>query len=664
MLACGISLIVPTLRAAIWLSKEKTWPDILLIALVLGFSSQGVLGLIWNHFLRAGIYLEMTTYFLCWLVITVIISYCRPKPLLSRNPSIVREDYYLIVFLILAIAVRSIHPIQHMALGQSDAYSHLQFLRNVVDTGYVHNVMYPPGYHWILSLPTAAFHLDPYLVARYGGAFFGAGLVLAVYVFVKSVAEQPAPIFSAFLVSCFPGLILLQKTGVGIFANQLGLFFIPAVFYFYIMTQERKLRESPIAHALLMLSLMGLSVSVPMMLIQVLLILFIVRMSLFLRKREKWLSQIGVLTCLVLPAAILLTLHLIHAGSVHQQKTIELITSGATMNPVPDLSATSSGTVSYRSTDIAGFLKSVSNHAVINLASDFLSGKRWGLGHAAANSIGFIILVISGIGMWCGFVGKRERWVVLGFWGIIASAQTLTGVFQFSGYQREGWSLLIVIACLSGIISGAIYRWGRKGITFKVAVFTAILLSVLGSFLYPPVHELRASCAEDEIIHVVRDISKSYTEPGYLSITERPIISDQTITAVLSSRLPLTVVSRKITGWHESNQGELIPAVIHPQKKLQVITVSSEVRDGFLKKNRQYLVLMDKKTAGCFKNSVAFSMITPGPVQAYVDSREPLYKINVSLESYLNSLNPDDWQIQKSAIGKNLIVISVTPMMI
>ena len=150
------------------------------------------------------------------------------------------EGYFLIGSIILAVAVRSIDPIQHMALGQSDAYSHLQFLRNVMDTGFVHNVMYPPGYHWILSLPTAAFHLDPYLVARYGGAFFGAGLVLAVYVFVKSVASQPAPIFSAFFVSCFPGLYLLQKTGVGAFANQLGLFFIPVVFYFYIMTEEQK----------------------------------------------------------------------------------------------------------------------------------------------------------------------------------------------------------------------------------------------------------------------------------------------------------------------------------------------------------------------------------------------------------------------------------------
>lgn len=662
ILACGLSLIVPPLRTALWLSKEKSWPDILLIALVLGLASQGVLGFIWNHFLRAGIYLEITIYLFWWLIITVIVSFFQRRQSLSSNLLMVKEDYCLIGLIILAVAVRSIHPLQHMALGQSDAYSHLQFLRNVVDTGFVHNVMYPPGYHWILSLPTAAFHLDPYLVARYGGAFFGAGLVLAVYVLVKSIAIQPAPIFSAFLVSCFPGLNLLLKTGVGTFANQLGLFFIPAIFYFYIITEEKKFRESPMAYALLALSLMGLSISVPMMLIHVLLILFIVRMSVFIINREKWLSQTGVLVCLVMPAIILLSLHLIHVGPVYQQKTIELITAGTSMNSSLSLSAKSMDTVPFYLADFAGFLKSISNHPVISLAFDFFSRKRWGIGHVAANSIGCMILIIFGISLWYGFIGKRMGWVMLGFWGIVASVQTLTGILQFSGYQREGWSLLIVVACLSGIVGGAIYRWGRKWVVFKAVVFTTILLSILGSFLYPPVHELRASCAEDEIIRVVRDISQRYTETGYLSIMGKPVISDQAFTAVLSSHLPLTIVTRKITGWHDSNQGELVPTVIHSQKILQVITVSSEVTKNFLKTNRQYLVLMDKKTEGCFKDNVAFSMITPRQVKTYVDDRESHYKINESLETYLNSLNPDDWQILKSVISRNLIAISVVPL--
>ena len=665
ILAFGLSLIVPTLRAAVWLNKEKSWPNILLIALVLGMASQGVLGFIWNHFLRAGISIEITIYLFCWLMITVILSFFQKRSSSSSNPLMAEEGYFLIGSIILAVAVRSIDPIQHMALGQSDAYSHLQFLRNVVDTGFVHNVMYPPGYHWILSLPTAAFHLDPYLVARYGGAFFGAGLVLAVYVFVKSVARRPAPIFCAFLVSCFPGLYLLQKTGVGTFANQLGLFFIPVVFYFYIMTEEQSFRESPMAYTLLSLSLMGLSVSVPMMLIHVLLILFIVRMSVFIINRKKWLSQTGALVCLVTPAILLLSLHLIHVGPVHQQKTLELITAGTSTNSGLPLSAVPTDMVPFHAEDFTGYLKSLSSHPVTSLVVDFLSSKRWGIGHVAANSIGIVILVIFGICMWCGLIGKRIGWIMLGFWGIIASVQTLTGFLQFSGYQREGWSLLIAVACLAGIIGGAIYRWGRKWVVFKGVVFTAILLSILGSFLYPPAHELRASCAEDEIIRAVRDISRRYTETGYFSIAERPLRSDQAFASVLSSPLPLTIVTRKITGWKDSHQGELVPAVIHPERKLQVMTVSSESQKGFvLKTNRQYLVLIDKKTEGCFRNKVAFSMITPRQVKTYIDDRESYFTVNESLERYLDSLNPDVWKILKSVISQNLTAISIIPVMI
>lgn len=661
--ACGLSLIVPTLRTALWLSENKSWPNIFLLALVLGLSTQGVLGFVWNDFLRTGITLEITIYFLGWLIATVIVSLSQRRPPLSRKFEINREDFFLIGLLVLAIAVRSIHPLQHMALGQSDAYSHLHFLRDVVDRGFVHNVMYSPGYHWILALPTAAFHLDPYLVARYGGAFFGAGLVLAVYVMVKSVAGNPAAILSAFLVSCFPGLYLLLKTGVGAFANQLGLFFIPVVFYFYITTEENKFRESPKAYSLLVLSLMGLSISVPMMLIHVLLILCIIRMLLFIIRRDKWLRQTGILALSILPALILLSLHLLHAGPVHQQKTIEVITAGASINSVPSApSETSEGISQSPLPYPERHLKTVLNHPAMNLLFDFFSGKRWGVGHFAANTIGFLILIISGISILWGFWERGVGWAVLGFWGLIASLQTMTGFLQFSGYQREGWSLMIAAACLSGIIGGTIYCWGKRWVIFKAAVVTAVLLSISGSFIYPPVHELRASCAEDEIIQVARDISYRYTENRYWSIADKPIENDPRYLSAFSSRLPLTIMTRKMTGWHDSNQGELVPTVIHPSKKMRVMTISSEVTGkNFFENNRQYLVLMDKKTEGCNRNKVFFSMIDPMQVKSYIDGRESYYKINESIGSYLNTLNPDNWQIVKSVISQNLIAFSVAP---
>jgi hypothetical protein len=661
--ACGLSLIVPPLGAALWFSEDKSWPNILLLALVLGLSTQGVFGFFGNHFLRTGITLEITIYFLGWLIATAIILISQRKQKLFQRLSISREDFVLVGLLVLAIAVRSIHPLQHMALGQSDAYSHLQFLRDVLDSGFIQNVMYPPGYHWILALPTAAFHLDPYLVARYGGAFFGAGLVLAVYVLVKSIAGNPAAIFSAFLVSCFPGLNLLLKTGVGAFANQLGLFFIPVVFYFYIVSEEKTFGKSPMAYTLLALSLMGLSISVPMMLIHVLLILFMVRMSQLIKRRDKWFFQTGIFALSILPALILLSLHLLHAGPVHQKKTIEVITAGASINSVPSSPGeTSEGVSQFPLPYPTRHLKTVLNHPAMNLLFDFFSVKRCGVGHFAVNTIGFLILIISGISILWGFRGGGMDLAVLGFWGVIASLQTMTGFLQFSGYQREGWSLMIAAACLSGIIGATIYCWGKRWGIFKAAVIIAVLLSISGSFIYRPVHELRVSCAEDEIIQVARDISYRYTENRYWSIADKPIENDPRYLSIFSSPLPLTVMTRRMTGWHNSNQGELVPAVIHPSKKMQVMTISSDVAGkNFFENNRQYLIFMDKQTEGCFQDKVFFSMIDPRQVKSDIDGRESYYEINKSIGSYLNTLNPDHWQILKSVISPNLIALAVTP---
>jgi hypothetical protein len=638
---------------AIWLSEEKSLPHIVLLALVIGLTSQGVLGFVWNHFVRVGLNLEIIIYFLGWLIATVIISLKQRKLTHCRKISISRDDLFLIGLIILAVAVRSIHPLQHMALGQSDAYSHLQFLRNIMDSGFVHNVMYPPGYHWILALPTAAFHLDPYLVARYGGAFFGAGLVLAVYVFVKSIADNPAAIFTAFLVSCFPGLYLLLKTGVGTFANQLGLFFIPAVLYFYKTTEEKLYRESPATYVVLSLSLIGLSVSVPMILIHVILIIFMVRAARLILIRDNWFFRTGIVALAILPALILLSVHLLHAGPVHQQKTMEIITAGGSISPeIPKQDKTP---------ERAGF-KSLSDHPYVNLLHDFLSLKRCGLGHNIVNAIGLLLMAISGIFIFTGFRESKTRWSIIGFWGIIASIQTMTGFLQFSGYQREGWSLMIAAACISGIICGTIYCWGRRWFIFRTAFSLSIILSIIGSFIYPPVHEVRASCAEDEIIKVVRDISYRYRESTYWSIAEKSVEKDQESISGLSSNLPLTIITRKMTGWTDSNQGELIPAVIHPSKNIRVMTISSEmVGERLFKNDRRYIVLVDNKTEGCERSRVFFSMIDPRQVKNYIDTRESNYSTNQNIIRCLNSLSTDDWLIKESIINKNLTTFIITP---
>jgi hypothetical protein len=117
-----------------------------------------------------------------------------------------------------------------------------------------------------------------------------------------------------------------------------------------------------------------------------------------------------------------------------------------------------------------------------------------------------------------------------------------------------------------------------------------------------------------------------------------------------------------MTGWEDSNQGELVPTVIHASKTMQVMTISSEADEkNLFKKDRQYLVLIDKKTEGCNWNKAFFPMIDPRRFKSYIDGSESYYKINEAIESYLNTLNPDNWQIVRSAISPNLITFAAAP---
>ncbi|MCL2669624.1 MAG: glycosyltransferase family 39 protein, partial [Syntrophaceae bacterium] len=523
--------------------------------------------------------------------------------------------------------------------------SHLQFLRDVIDRGFVQNVIYPPGYHWILALPTKIFHLDPYLVARYVGAFFGAGLVLAIYVLVKPLAGCSSALLSAFLMACFPGFYLLQKTGVGAFANQLGLFFIPTAFCFYIAKKEKALA----------LSLMGLSVSVPMMLIHVLLTLAIAHLAFFIRERvDRW-PRTGILALAVLPAILLLGLHFFQAGPVHQKATIVVITQGASTISAPSPSGKAS-----EETDRV----SSGNHPLMRLIRDFLSGKRLGFGNTGVNAIGCVLLILFVITIVGGIARGRPGLALLGFWGFIASLQTLTGVLQFSGYQREGWSLMIAVACLLGIIGGRVYDRGRgkRRVLFMTTAIVVAILSITGSFLYPPAHELRASCGEDELIRVVRNISSRYSEKSYLSITDKAVGAHPGSLLALSPRLPLTIITRKMTGWPGSNQGELVPTVIDPSDKLRVRTVPPGADlSAYLPQNGQHVVLLDKLSEDCLRNNVFFSFIDPRQVQNYLNDRQSYYKINDTILSYIDALDPNAWNIEENMFGNNLSVFTIVP---
>ena len=123
-------------------------------------------------------------------------------------------------------------------------------------------------------MPAAVFRIDPYCMARFGGAFFGTALVLAVYFFLREgCRDRRAALAGAFGVASFPGLMLLHKTGVGAFANQAGLLMLPLILAGNLLIVRGERRTLGLAVGVF--ATLGMLLTVPMMGLHVVMVLLL-----------------------------------------------------------------------------------------------------------------------------------------------------------------------------------------------------------------------------------------------------------------------------------------------------------------------------------------------------------------------------------------------------
>ena len=647
-----ISTVVPT-----WVASRRLLPrsegfEVFFTAWVLGLVSQSVFGLLWNHLVSRDAGIEVIFYYFFWLTISVILIVFPRRSHLQKQESDQKTDEKILLgILCIAVVVRSIHPLQHIALGQSDAYSHLHFLRDVINIGYLQNPIYPPGYHWILALPTLTFHLDPFNVVRYVGALFGAGLVLAVFVIVKGASDDMSAFLSAFLAACFPGFYLLQKTGVGAFANQLGLFLIPVILYFYIRMIENDFRWSSYSF-LFIISLMGFIASVPMMMIHVCLIIILERIFALLKRPSGWASRSMIVVASGIPALLLFLFHLLHP--------VKLTQTEAVMFFVKDqIRLTADAAVTIHQTFISDYL----NHPVMKMIMDFISIKRWGFGNALLDAIGCLLIIVFMVIFYHSMKKGKPFLTIMSIWGMLTTVQSLTGFLQFSAYQREGWSLLIIIACLSGIVGAHIYRWGVDRWKIMRPLFYLFLIyRCAWSIFFPPSHLMLNSWAEDDIIRIVRNLSSPAIHQDPLE--KRDDHRDRDIMVIrnaLSELLPVTIIARNFSGWW-TGQGEMINVVMHHPTAVEneVITEQTSLNLVF-KKNRQYVVFLDAQKPLKVEHLGMMARLNRDSAEKYVNVQEDLFRINQKIRDELKILSPSIWNTQWIELNDRLTVVVVKP---
>ncbi|MCI5221089.1 MAG: hypothetical protein D3924_00030 [Candidatus Electrothrix sp. AR4] len=669
-----ILLALPALPLSVFLTgKKASWPEVLLVSGLLGCCCQAVIGLVWSHLVGRNSVWEAFVYFGLWGLISLVLYINRRSSLLSWQVIFSKRSYLSLIFLLAsAFVVRSIHPLQTAALGQSDAYTHLQYLHEIVDQGRLFNVVYPSGYHWILALPVCVFGLDPYWVVRFCGAFFGTALVLAIYVFLSRLFDRRSALFGSFCAACFPGMILLMKTGVGAFANQLGLFLVPCILYLYNQLVQRVERQVG-WRVLFSVVCLGLAASVPMMLLHVFILFVIERFATLLRRRGSWLRQTALLLLLCLPAVFLIVFHFSQAGSGQRFKTAEVLMEyggeekATTEKIVTRMRRATGGNLAknLRKNGVQDnaaqveFVEIIVTSPYFHLLVDFFTIKRFGFSNLYIDLMGWSLLVLYLLCLGFALYQGGVSLMLLGIWGVLTTVQASTGFLQLSSYQREGWSLLIATCCLSGVLSGKFYALTGKYQVVRFSVVALMIALFCWTLGHPPGHPVIQSSAEDVLVQAVRFLSKGQAEV-HEACAEGNTASICKGGRLLSKELPLTIVTRRFTGWH--NQGEIVPNVMPPDTSVTSLSVNAQgVRKSFTP-DRQYVVLLDRmKSVRPSEITSAFAMVAPSQIKAVLRQQDHLYKANETIRTYISNLPKSEWWVYQEVLSANLTAYVVIP---
>jgi len=638
VLAALVSLyVLPSwLPAKRWLAR-RPWPLTALAALLLGWLTQMAIGLYWERHVRVAPQAEG-----CWFLgglgmvsLLTILWPRRPAP--SVEPLPARESLLLGAILLAAVIVRSIHPWQHAALGQSDAYTHLTMFRQILAWGFLDNGNYPSGFAWTITLPSTTFGLDPYDLARFGGAFFGAVMVLAVYALVRAGGGAGVTaLCGAALVAWFPGLMLLLKTGVGAVANHIGIALLPAVLVGYVLVRAPGSRNR--GALWLAIGFACVALTVPMMLLHVCGVLaLVVLLDGPWTRAAVWRRGAPILLLLA-AAAGLLAIYAAHMSAWQRSQTIIMLTSADAMP--------GSASVQPQGMTLP--------FAMSMLLRDFFSIKRWGLHEPLFDAalLGLFVSFLTALVL--GLLRRRPLVLLLGCWGGLASVQVATGWLQFTAYQREGWSLLIAVGTLGGVLAGEL--WARFA-RLRLLLVAGLALSGVWTFVHPPAHPLLNSSAEDELVRAIR-LLRNFPQLGTPGDAAERALRDF-LAPRLDPRQPLDVCSRSLI------QLDVFQSVAGPNPRLVFDRVVwNHPLSAFMKSGGQFLVILDAPEDLSRHDFGIFGNVSPALRQNFVEQQQRRYATNREMEAYVAGLSREAWRVAEHAVTPRLrvmVVRSVVP---
>ncbi len=464
LLVQGISsLLIPGL----WMKlRDKARPlrlEDLWAALLLQLCFQAIAGSLWSLLLSSSPpRLELLLWALSGIAAAELqLRYAPAKRIQCR--------WTLTLLLLLALGVRLLPSLQVDYLGQSDAYSHLQFGQDLLAEGKLRNAIYPPGHPWVHIVPALLGLVQPFELYRFGGALPGTGMVLGLFLLLRRPCGERPALAAAFLAAGCPLLLPLIKTGVGVFANQFGLLLTPFALYCV-------LRRPFWLCALLP----ALALSVPVFLLDLLWPMAVL-LLIHLKGMKRW--------TLVLPGLLggaLLLWRLLRLPAIHLQYTMRMLSGDPNLEALPEF-------VLHFLSPKSGPLPAAFQLPVLLIALSCALLPLWLKTLRRSSALGIVLL--------CALPG----------------IQLATGLLQFGNYQRAGWLFLLGLAGASVLLVWPlILRLKLKRMAIPAAACSSVAI-----LLFPPQHPPSLSGAEGELLRHLRMLQRQVPDPP-IEIWVRP----------------------------------------------------------------------------------------------------------------------------------------------
>lgn len=453
----GLQLLVFSALPLLWRIRRDPGRKVCLeefwILLLLCTATQALLGSLWSH-LRAPF--PPAAEALAYALAAVGVAECLCRFPLAVRP--LQSRIWMTILITLTLLARVLPAAEQSSLGQSDAYSHLQFGMEIIATGQLSHPVYPVGHSWVQVLPALLFRPELYLLYRYGGAFYGLNLVLGIFFVSRRSFSERAALCAALLAAGSPLMLPLIRTGVGVYANQFGLMLIPALLW-----------TLPRRFTLTLPLLTALALSVPMMVLDLLPVFLLYYLF---RKRFLHLS---LLLLIGGGGAGLIFWKLQQLPPEHLQATFTLLSGGRIIHDLP------------------------------GLLLHYLQPKTVEISPALRAGVGLLALVSGTLLAWpaCRKPGRLLPLLLCSFCGF----QSVSGCFQFAGYQRAGWLFLIGLAMVSGVTGWYAARRCR----LETPLRPLLALSCVGLYWFPPLHQPHLSGAENELVDFLRRLPRTRT---------------------------------------------------------------------------------------------------------------------------------------------------------